>query len=80
MFKRDVGTYPDELIQLVEQPEDEEAKAKWNGPYLRNFDDVRDAWGQRLEYRYPGKNHKDGYDLWSIGPDGEDGTDDDITN
>jgi general secretion pathway protein G len=38
---------------------------RWRGPYL---------------YRYPGTHNKEGYDLWSKGPDKTDGTDDDIGN
>lgn len=39
-----------------------------------------DPWGQPYNYVYPGRNNKDGYDLWSKGKDKQNGTADDITN
>lgn len=39
----------------------------------------RDAWDRALRYRCPGIEHPDSYDLFSAGPDGKDGTADDIT-
>ena len=56
-----------------------------NGPllragYLRSPRDFLDAWGRPMRYRCPGRHNPDGYDLWSVGPDGIDGTADDITN
>jgi len=39
-----------------------------------------DRWGEPYQYRCPGVHNKDGYDLWSKGPDRADGTDDDIGN
>jgi general secretion pathway protein G len=50
----------------------------WNGPYL---DDVpKDPWGQPYVYVYPGRHNANGYDLYSIGRDGQDGTADDVGN
>jgi hypothetical protein len=40
----------------------------------------KDPWGGEYIYRYPGQNNQDGYDLYSYGPDGKLGGDDDITN
>ncbi len=42
--------------------------------------DFTDAWGNPLQFRCPGTHNPAAYDLWSQGPDGTDGTDDDITN
>ena len=39
---------------------------------------VIDMWGNEFKYVFPGKTHENKYDLWSIGPDKEDGTEDDI--
>lgn len=41
---------------------------------------LNDAWHRKIRYRFPGKDHPDGYDLISFGPDGIEGTEDDITN
>ena len=69
------GMYPKSLQDLVVRPSD--AK-NWSGPYL---DDIpKDPWGQPYVYVYPGRNNAGGYDLYSIGGDGQDGTADDIGN
>ena len=39
-----------------------------------------DPWGNPYIYYYPGKHNPDSYDLLSAGPDGKEGTDDDIGN
>ena len=39
-----------------------------------------DPWGRPYRYEYPGKHGRDKPDLWSLGPDGASGTDDDIGN
>ena len=55
---------------------------RWRGPYLDESVKVPvlDPWGEPYQYRNPGGHNKDGYDLWSKGPDKTDGTDDDIGN
>jgi type II secretion system protein G len=80
LFKLSVGRYPHDLKELVEKPAEQDEADKWHGPYVRSLDSLKDVWGQKLRYRCPGDVNKDGYDLWSIGPDGQDGTDDDIGN
>lgn len=74
LYEMEVGAYPEELTDLVEDP----GVAGWGGPYLnkRNF---ADPWANDYQYRYPG-NYGLEYDLYSLGPDGTDGTDDDIGN
>jgi general secretion pathway protein G len=41
---------------------------------------LKDAWQRKIRYRIPGEHHRDSYDLFSLGPDGLEGTEDDITN
>ncbi len=53
---------------------------RWRGPYLNENKLPLDPWGEPYQYRYPGVKNKNGYDLWSKGPDKQDGTDDDIGN
>ena len=55
---------------------------RWRGPYLAEGTKLPllDPWGEPYQYRYPGVHNKDGYDMWSKGPDKTDGTDDDIGN
>ncbi len=84
MYRLDMGRYPGEedggLLALVEEPEDEEAADRWNGPYIEDPEKLRDPWGGEYVYEYPGEYNEDGYDLYSPGPDGEAGTEDDIKN
>jgi type II secretion system protein G len=80
LFKNAVGRYPTELKQLVDRPEEEQAAEKWTGPYIKGSAALKDPWGHPLMYLAPAKHNKDGYDLWSVGPDGQDGTEDDVTN
>ncbi|NOX55565.1 MAG: prepilin-type N-terminal cleavage/methylation domain-containing protein [Planctomycetes bacterium] len=57
------------------------AASKWDGPYLRKNEIPLDPWGNPYQYEYPPTHGTgDQPDIWSLGPDGQDGTDDDITN
>jgi general secretion pathway protein G len=69
------GFYPKSLQDLVTRPND--AK-NWNGPYLDSI--PQDPWQHNYIYVYPGRNNPSGYDLYSMGSDGQDGTADDIGN
>lgn len=40
---------------------------------------ILDPWGNKIQYRNPGKTNPQGYDLFSIGPDKKEGTEDDVT-
>jgi general secretion pathway protein G len=76
-FQVDNGFYPTKLQDLFQQPN---GTTKWHGPY---FDPPKlpvDPWGNSYFYEYPGKHNTNGYDLFSAGPDGKPGTDDDIVN
>jgi general secretion pathway protein G len=82
-YKMQMGDYPsteEGLLALVAPPA---SKAdKWQGPYLEGQGGKLplDPWKNPYQYSYPGTHNKDGYDLWSMGPDGKDGTKDDIGN
>ncbi len=45
------------------------------GGYIKP-EGLEDPWGQRFQYRIPGTNNPHSFDLWSLGPDGVEGTDD----
>ncbi len=84
-FRLDLDRWPteDEGIEVLwsqEALEDENEYERWRGPYLQ--DPLReDRWGNEFVYRFPGELRGESYyDLISVGPDGEEGTDDDITN
>jgi general secretion pathway protein G len=76
-FEVDNGYYPKNLADLIQQPHD--AK-NWHGPYFDPPQIPQDPWGNNYVYSCPGKHNPTTYDLWSIGPDGKSGTDDDIGN
>ena len=44
--------------------------------YLRELN--RDPWGNPYVYVVPGEYHRDSYDVFSMGPDGQRGTEDDV--
>ena len=71
LYKTEFGRYPDSddgLSRLVEEKILKEKKVP------------QDPWGNEYVYIYPGSNNEDGFDLYSFGPDGKDGGNDDITN
>lgn len=78
LYELDIGRYPDGLDALIatEPPGDfsEDAKAKWNGPYLKKGL-PKDSWGRPYEYKKDSQHNQD-YDLHSLGPDGKPGNDD----
>jgi len=77
-FEVDNGHYPssDEgLNALMTQPSD---ATNWKGPYLKKL--PNDPWGRPYVYRYPGQHNTNGYDVLSIGEDGQEGTADDVAN
>lgn len=48
----------------------------WKGHYL--IKEPIDVWGNPYQYRSPGTGENKDFDLWSMGPDGKNGTADDI--
>ena len=77
MFQMEMKNYPSTqqgLVGLREIPGDLPNPDKWNGPYLKK-DVPRDAWDNEYQYELI---DPDTYRIWSFGPDGQDGTDDDI--
>lgn len=78
-FEVDTGTYPrgaDGLNYLLSQPSD---VTGWRGPYMKS-DIPMDPWGHPYIYEFPGRANPSGYDLRSMGPDGQANTADDIVN
>ena len=77
----DLGRYPSTLEELVAKDPpsslSEDARAKWNGPYLKRGL-PKDPWGRAYTYQRESQHSLD-YDLSSLGPDGQPGSDD-VTN
>jgi len=69
------NSYPPSLDALVNKPSD---ATNWRGPYLTK--PAIDPWGELYQYRSPGSHNTTRFDVWSKGPDKQDGTGDDIGN
>ena len=79
MYQMAIASYPPSLEALRSAPGDLPNPAKWDGPYLDSPVPL-DPWDRPYQYVFPGTHNPDGYDLWSFGPDGVNGTEDDIGN
>jgi len=82
IYELDNGVFPtgeQGLQALIAQPSGA-ALPNWKGPYLDPPVIRKDPWGRDYIYRYPGQKIPNGYDLFSVGPNGIEGDDDDIGN
>lgn len=82
VYEVDNGHHPSTaqgLAALRAQPSGAPEPKKWKGPYL-DREVPLDPWQNEYVYRCPGTRNPDGYDLLSMGPDGQEGTEDDIGN
>jgi type II secretion system protein G len=90
-YKLSLGDFPTTqqgLQALRTPPPDLSKPKKWNGPYLNseislhplNLELPLDPWGHPYHYHSPGTHNPDSFDVWSVGPDGVDGSQDDIGN
>lgn len=75
LYEMDNGAYPDSLANLVTEPPDD---LNWKGPYIKKK--PIDPWGREYTYQAPGTHNPTTYDLYSLGKDGQAGTEDDVTN
>ena len=82
-YRLDIGDFPSSsqgLESLLSCPSDLPNENKWFGPYLDSIVVPKDPWDNPYGYEYPGKNQDEWPDIWSLGPDGQDGTEDDVGN
>ncbi len=88
-YRLNVGRYPTEqeggLNALLVKPSYENARLgeKWQGPYVKPVTRLEDPWGNKLRYELveqTADEKKTGppYKLYSVGPDGQQDTADDI--
>lgn len=75
LYRVDVGSYPDTLDDLLQMPDGLRNPDKWGGPYLEKTVPP-DPWDNDYQYQPEG----DDFRVWSYGPDGADGGNDDIDN
>lgn len=84
-YRLDNGGYPTTqqgLDALNDRPAREPLPLNWRGPYLRKGVPL-DPWGRHYIYRSPGQSNPSGYDLLTLGRDGQPGGNDedaDITS
>ena len=81
MYNMDIGMYPSTnqgLQALRSPPADLPNPAAWQGPYL-DSDIPLDPWKRPYNYISPGRYNPD-YDVWSLGPYGQDNSPDNIGN
>jgi general secretion pathway protein G len=77
MFEIEMGYYPkgrDGLQNLITRPTGTGTTSKWH-KYLDVDKLPSDPWSRPYVYEYPGKHNPDGYDIYSMGPDGRGGND-----
>lgn len=79
----DIATYSNAIDLYELQHNDQYPKSlrdltSGDKPIVKQY--RKDPWGHDYVYVCPGRHHKDSYDLYSSGPDGQPGTADDITN
>ena len=71
-----VPTQAQGLEALAKKPSGNPAPRSWR--QLMDASALMDPWGHPYQYRNPGKKNQGGYDIYSMGPDGQDGTQDDV--
>ena len=81
-YEVDNGKYPSTsqgLHALLVKPSGAPEPKNWKGPYLSNLSEIpKDPWGNEYQFACPGSRFPAGFDLYSYGPDGAAGTDDDV--
>lgn len=96
MYVVDMKTFPtteEGLKSLIERPEDERLARRWSGPYIDGNRLPLDPWGGEYQYEFESAGtESEGSDsgasgqvanfprIFSLGPDGQAGTADDISN
>jgi len=84
-FKAEVKRWPTEEEGLAvlwsrDALQEEADREKWGGPYLKE-PKPKDAWGNEWIFRQPSQVAEGfAFDIISLGPDGQEGTEDDISN
>ncbi|HNX26491.1 MAG TPA: type II secretion system major pseudopilin GspG [Phycisphaerae bacterium] len=81
-FEIDCGRFPttaEGLDALITRPSSLGDNVQWRA-YLDDNKLPQDPWGKPYIYLCPGTINTDGFDIYSAGPDGQQGTQDDIGN
>jgi general secretion pathway protein G len=81
LYEMDNGNFPTTeqgLNALLTRSSSSPVPTNWVGPYLEKT--PIDPWKNPYQYKCPGTHNASGYDLYSVGKDGAEGTSDDIGN
>lgn len=78
-YRLHMGSFPSTEQGLEALRSNPTGSNRWRGPYVDGSIEP-DPWDQPYQYRYPGSRNPNSYDLWSMGPDRQNGTADDIGN
>jgi len=73
LYRIDVGSYPTSeqgLDALVTNPA---GVTGWNGPYVKDPGNIKDAWGRPFLFRSPSQRPGHAFDIISLGADGKPG-------
>ena len=80
IFRTTMERYPKDLSELTQKPDDEGDAKKWQGPYIEDAKSLKDPWGHDIKYASSTQLSGQPYELWSVGPNGTDGDEDDVRN
>lgn len=84
LYRLDVGTYPKQdvgLGALMQNPGDLAVPEKWAGPYLKQQTLPVDPWNNPYSYEIVGEDQNSNVQIriWSNGPNGTSGDNDDVS-
>ena len=89
MYFVDMKSFPlteEGLNVLVSAPEDEALAKNWDGPYIEGGKLPKDPWGSDFQYEFEASESSDSTStdslprIFSLGPDRQPGTADDVSN
>ena len=81
LYFTDNGIFPTTdqgLMALVKKPTSSPVPHSWTEPYMKEM--PVDPWNNPYNYKRPSEHGNSDFDLWSSGPDGISGSEDDIGN
>lgn len=79
-FRKHMRRDPAFIDELLEKPANLASEERWDGPYISTPGILIDPWGNAYQYRLAKDDETVRFDLWSSGPDGVSGTEDDVSN
>jgi len=82
LFELECGFYPSSLDDLIKNNSGQKCKDYPKEGFLGESTKKipQDPWNEDYGFRKPGTHNPSSYDIWSNGPDKEDGSSDDIGN